>query len=292
MDVLKNKPKIMNNLSGHSGCSLFLMQKESEIFVRKTSSDEKYNFRLKKQCKKQSAFLSQNRVLAPEILECGFEGNLFYFDMQYIQGKTMAEYTSNILITEIADFIRCLFKCLYISDDNPNPKANCIFLNKIESIEYLSKTYSVLEEPFRLLKSHDWSRVYKSPCHGDLTLENIIITKDKNLYLIDFLDSFYNSWMIDIAKLLQDLDLKWSFRKQELTSNRALRLQVAKEALIEEILLTENGIENLKTIYYLLLLNVIRIYPYVKDDETLSFLNNSVGYLMNKLEKEIIGVNV
>lgn len=276
-------------LTGHSGCNVLLMQDDEEIFVRKSSGKEKYNFRLKKQCKKQSNFVSTQKVLAPAVTSAGYEDGLFYFDMEFVQGKTLAEYTSSILITEISDFIRLLFKSLYIESSVVNVKANMIFGNKISTLENELSDVKTLEPIFEILKNHDWSNIYKSPCHGDLTLENIIITKDKKLYLIDFLDSFYNSWMVDIAKLLQDLELKWSFRHTELSQNRELRLLVAKDALIEEILKTENGEQNLNNIYHILLLNIVRIYPYATDSKTLAFLDNAVNTIKNKLDVNLVG---
>lgn len=123
----------------------------------------------------------------------------------------------------------------------------------------------------------------KSPCHGDLTLENIIVSSTKKLYLIDFLDSFYDSWMIDLAKLLQDLELGWSFRNYEENMTRNLRLLVAKETLFEEINKMDNSEVIIETLYHLLLLNVLRIYPYAKDKKTLSFLDKSLNTIMKKI---------
>ena len=40
-------------------------------------------------------------------------------------------------------------------------------------------------------------------CHGDLTFSNILFNGN-NYYLIDFLDSFIESPLLDIVKLRQD----------------------------------------------------------------------------------------
>lgn len=277
---------IVKPLGGHSGCSINLVQGNGRIFVRKLSSGLSYNFRLKKQCKKQSLFNPRFNVSAPKILECDYENGIFYFDMEFVQGKTLAEYTSAVRITEIADLIRCLFNSLYMENTEKNLHAKDIFLKKIQSLENNLPNLYRGREIFSLLKSYDWSKVYKSPCHGDLTLENILITSEKKIYLIDFLDSFYNSWMIDVAKLLQDLELKWSFRNAEPDSNRDLRLQVAKEALIEEIMCTDNGNEKIMTIYHILLMNIVRIYPYTKDEKTLKFLDSAIDKVINIIDKK------
>ena len=92
------------------------------------------------------------------------------------------------------------------------------------------------------------------------TLENILITRDRKLYLIDFLDSFYNSWMIDVAKILQDVDLKWSYRNSETNQNLEIRLLIAKLSLTNEILRLPNGRDKLNTIYHILLLNICKAF--------------------------------
>ncbi len=98
--------------------------------------------------------------------------------------------------------------------------------------------------------------------------------------------------MIDIAKLLQDLEIKWSYRYEKPSVNRDLNLLIAKETLINVILNTKNGKENINTIYHLLLLNLIRIYPYIQDDFTFQFLNSAVEKLTAKLINQKGGVRV
>lgn len=282
--------KFIKKLNGYSGCKLDLMTDNNLLFVKKTSNVPQYNMRLKKQLKKQMNFISES-IKAPKIYNYNYDENgLFYFDMEFISGKTLAEYTQDILITEIVDFIKCLFKTIYFTLEKPNPKAQSIFIKKIDDLKIKLNNRPYLENAFNILKNFEWSQIYKSPCHGDLTLENIIITYNKQIYLIDFLDSFYNSWMIDIAKLLQDLELRWSFRNIELTATQSLRIEIAKEALIEEILKLGNGKQKLFAIYHLLMLNILRIYPYTTDDKTLYFLNNAIKELILKIDKIQKGV--
>lgn len=282
--------KIIKVLNGHSGCKVTLIAGDS-LYVSKSCATKQYNFRLKKQCQKQRMFIKSEKVLTPKILNYGYDNELFYFDMQYIKAKTMAEYVNDISIIEISDYIKCLFASLYFENEKISDNTSKIFIHKIRTLKQSLLNFNELDEAFKILENFNWSKIPKTPCHGDLTLENILITPDKKLYLIDFLDSFYNSWMIDIAKLLQDLELKWSFRHKTITSNMELRLLVAKEALIEEILKLENGEEKLNAIYHILLLNVIRIYPYAKDKATIDFLDKAVQQILSKINNKI-GVGV
>ncbi len=280
---------LIKKLVGHSGCELELLETDNNFLVRKISYSGSYNKRLENQFAKQKAFRSDT-IFAPEVFSAGLKDNLFYFDMQFINSKTLAEYLSTTLTTEISGIIKFLFKNIYKKNSNSNSESNLIFKNKIKELENHIKENESTKKAFFLLNNYNWGNVYESPCHGDLTLENILITPDKKIYLIDFLDSFYNSWMIDVAKLMQDLELGWSFRKEENNTNLNLRLLIAKEALLEEIGSLDNPEIVLNSIYHLLLLNTLRIYPYTKDDETFDLLNKSLDKISTIIENRPIGV--
>ena len=288
--------EIVKSLKGHSGCVLSILKKDDVLYVRKSSAGKEYNMRLKKQLLRQLAFKSST-VKTPKIYEYGYKDNLFYFDMEYISSVTLAEYISfanvNRSFSNIIEFLKLLFDNLYLKDTEQNPKANTIFCKKIRDLK--SKLINQNENfklAFYVLENFDWSNIDKSPCHGDLTLENILIDKNKQLYLIDFLDSFYYSWMIDIAKLLQDLDRNWSYRNITLDRDTKTRIQYAKELLIDEIKKLPNGQEKLKSIYHILLLNIIRIYPYSKDKLTINYLDEKVKYLVKLIREERIGETI
>lgn len=112
-----------------------------------------------------------------------------------------------------------------------------VFNKKISGLkEVLSNSQNeIIYQALFRIESHDWTRLAPSPCHGDMTLENIIIKND-NLFFIDFLDSFYDSWILDIGTLLQDVQVMWSYRfNNEINMNTVLRLIVFRDLLIEEI---------------------------------------------------------
>ena len=50
-------------------------------------------------------------------------------------------------------------------------------------------------------------------CHGDLTLENMVIDRDGRIWLIDLLDSPLEHHWQDVAKLHQDLTGGWYLRR-------------------------------------------------------------------------------
>jgi hypothetical protein len=141
-------------------------------------------------------------------------------------------------------------------------------------------------EAFGVLETFDFSTVPHSYCCGDLTLENVLMTPHGELYLIDFLDSFYNSWMMDVAKLLQDLELQWSYRHLPADANRDVRLFIAKEALKACVLGLPNGSAHWYTIHQLLLLNTLRIVPYSAEQPgTQAFLQNALAHVLTLLNQ-------
>ena len=188
------------DLGGHSGCKILLMEEDDGFtFVRKISKDTEYNSRLKKQCEKQSSF-NGGKIKAPIVFKSGLsEEGLFYFDMEYVQGMTLAEYVKSMEIGKVRGLVEILVDNLIpkqkkeISVEDSNIVTD-IFDNKISSLRQALSLHknSIIEQSLDLLEAHDWTSLVPSQCHGDLTLENIIIKND-TLYFIDFLDSFGNT---------------------------------------------------------------------------------------------------
>ena len=140
------------------------------------------------------------------------------------------------------------------------------------------KNNAVINQSLDLLERHDWHKLTNSQCHGDMTLENIIV-KDDRLYFIDFLDSFYDSWFLDIGTLLQDVQVMWSYRfEKDVNMNTVLRLIVFRDLLLDEI--RKVNPDYVLEIYYSLLQKLIRIYPYTKDELTYNYLNEKTALVL------------
>lgn len=281
------------DLGGHSGCKILLMEDDDGFtFVRKISKDKEYNDRLKKQCEKQVSF-NGGKIKTPTVYNSGLcEEGLFYFDMEYVQGVTLAEYVKSMEIGKVRGLVEILVDNLLPKENGEisleqKEKVTTIFDNKISNLRDKLSLHKnpIIEQSLDLLEKHDWTSLIPSRCHGDLTLENIIIKND-NLYFIDFLDSFYDSWLMDMGTLLQDVQVMWSYRNTtNVGMNTVLRLIVFRDLLLDEIRKIESGY--ILEIYYALLQKMIRIYPYTKDKETYDFLNGKTATILkiiNKLE--------
>lgn len=277
------------NLGGHSGCHIFLIEEDDgSVYVRKISKDKEYNSRLKIQSEKQ-AFFSGDPIKAPKVLSKGYtDDGLYYFDMEYIQGVTLAEYIKTMEIGKVKGLVEALVSSLVpqkqveISKEQQEKVKN-VFDKKIADLH--NKLYGnnkIVDQALCLLEKHDWSKLVPSQCHGDMTLENIIVKNDR-LYFIDFLDSFYDSWFLDIGTLLQDVQVMWSYRFQnEVSMNTVLRLIVFRDLLLDEI--RKLDIAYVLEIYYSLLQKLIRIYPYTTDELTYNFLNEKTSIVLTNIK--------
>lgn len=279
----------ITDLGGHSGCKILLCEADdNKTFVRKVSSSKDYNIRLKMQAEKQRQFKNLNSIKTPEVLNSGMtENDLFYFDMEYIQGITLAEYMKTIEVGKERSLVEAIVhNIVTISATNEEEVDETVFTDKICSLQdkLAPHNNTVINEAIKMLKHHSWKRFGRTSCHGDLTLENIIV-KDGQLYLIDFLDSFYDCWIMDISTLMQDVQTMWSYRWQdEVNINTLLRLIVFRDILMDEVrsIAPEDYIE----VYYALLLKLIRIYPYTKDSRTYRFLNDKTASVMRIIKNE------
>ena len=272
----------ITDLGGHSGCKILLCEKNNnEIFVRKISSDKNYNKRLAVQAKKQETYSNPN-IKVPKVLQTGYtDDGLFYFDMEYVQGITMAEYIKTIEIGKVRSICESIVNNIASRDSENTDVDESIFTTKIASLKEKLQPQNnpVINDAIELLNKHSWKRFRKTQCHGDLTLENIIV-KDNQLYLIDFLDSFYDCWIMDISTIMQDVQTMWSYRHdEEAEINTKLRLLVFRDILMDTV--KRVSPEDYLEVYYALLLKLIRIFPYTKDKETYDFLNDKTKSIIN-----------
>lgn len=277
------------DLGGHSGCRILLIEDDDgRVYVRKISKDVAYNNRLRIQSEKQAAF-SKNKIAAPEVYNQGYTAEgLFYFDMQYIPGMTLAEYIKTMEIGKIRGLVESLVDSLVPKSEPDSVSDNAvvqIFAKKLADLRSMLKDHHnvVIDNALDLLDAHDWGKLTPTMCHGDMTLENIIIKNDR-LYFIDFLDSFYESWFLDVGTLLQDVQVMWSYRFQKNTNmNTVLRLIVFRDLLLDSIRAINPDYES--EIYYALLQKLIRIYPYTTDEHTYNFLNEKTSLVVEQIRK-------
>lgn len=272
-------------IEGRSGCKIEILQVEGKYIVRKTSSKKEYNERLKKQCQKQTDFVSTKSCASPAILNASIntEG-FFFFEMPYITGDKYSEYLVKTEIASVNGFISGLIS--YIDGNLAKATASTInselIKNKIlevrEAIKKELKADEFIQNEFNyLLNNIPNSQLPVGICHGDLTLSNLIVSNE-TIFLIDFLDSFIESPIIDFIKLRQETKFKWSLSLEKdiptYQKNKILQiLNYFDDCLVKHY--ANNAYVN-SWYTFLEKFNLLRILPYINDKTEEQFIINAL----------------
>ena len=285
-----------NLLEGHSGCKLVLLKSENSDHiegVRKFSKDREYNKRLKAQSLKQAKFNSKE-FLSPEVYNEGKTKDIYYFDMKYIRGTTLSSSIENLDSSEIKSIANKVI--ILIKENRAYSKtlnqdvSECLVTKKLSNIKKSlnSKKKNNLSGAFNYLEDFQWGSIKTSPCHGDLTFENILIS-DQGIYLIDFLDTFIETWISDVSKMLQDLIVGWSFRNKiimdEITEHEKIKMHLFKDIFCKNINNTINEQNFWEQVHAYLILDLLRIFPYTDNEAIYKFIEKAVLKLTKEVEK-------
>lgn len=273
------------SMRGHSGCDVSLCEANGIKFVRKVSSDIQYNARLKAQADKQSALADIIRV--PQVYNSGEIGDLFYFDMEYIAGQNFSNLCLSFplgKIHESANSIADAIIKLSTLAAAPHSVAWSLRLSRFQQMvasARLGKEQTTLQRAVRILESVPEQAITPTWCHGDLTLENIIFTPDRIIF-IDVLDSDVSSFLIDLAKLLFDLEFGWSARN--IMDRHELNIVYICNSYVKDIVQTkinETLPLDMGVMESLKIFNAIRILPYTNEGP---LRENLLSYIAKKSE--------
>jgi thiamine kinase-like enzyme len=262
----------MFNELGLSGCKLQLL---SDNTIRKYSSSENYNDRLLIQIDKQN-FFSKNiftNIDTPKIIQ-KYNDNLIYFDMEYIKSCSYYEYFSTISpakIENIKNFIDEYFQFLiYNSHQYKKEIASNKIRNKLLTLKNSNYEF-LIQFIVHYLDKIDIN-IRKSFCHGDLTISNILFHPQK-IYLIDFLDSYIDTFIIDLIKLKQDLYYHWILKVNNISN---LRITQSFNCIWDYIETKYKHYLNTDIFHVLEILNFLRIEPYLTNNNQRVILNSII----------------
>ncbi len=212
-------------IKGHSGCSVDIVCDNSELFVVKKTTDATYSERLMAQAKKQIKAKERcsDVFQVPQIYNVESSSDYTSITMEYIYSKCYVDFFETSGVKEIEHFTNSIIK--YIEFELLNSTeiliSKSIILNKWENVKLSISRNSKLHLNNHEIK--DLIEFYNSLlkilpteiqlpvgcCHGDLTFSNILFCGSQ-YYLIDFLDSFIESPLLDIVKIRQDTAFGWS----------------------------------------------------------------------------------
>lgn len=238
---------VFTHLEGNSGCSIYRVNDT----VEKVSKDTDYNNRLYLSYLKMN---DQRRDIFKVPLGLSYRDDvpLHVLCADYIRGFPMALSIENMTIGEAKDFA---FKVLDFVFDNMDG-GQCIVDTQTLNIKIKScQSTMLLSDEF----SYNIPSGY---CHGDFTLSNMI-DSGSDIYLIDHLDSYIESPLMDLVKLYQDLDFYWSLRyidQKYITNNFYVNMNVIRNNI--DHCLVSNSYT--RVMDYLKYVNYVRILPYLQ----------------------------
>ncbi len=221
-DPLVAKARHHRLLSGLSQAVVYLLTEDGTTwFVRKGATDAGSSARLRRQMAKQVAFGEQmaDIVRTPAVLAEGTVDDRHYFDMEFITGTDGASFLRQGSIPDIQGFAAAICDYLaaassQLSGGQVDPYA--VLHQRVSDVQ--ARTQALPPELFeRLLRLLEPVRqvgmLPETVCHGDLTLENMLIDRRGTIWLVDLLDSPIEHHWQDVAKLHQDLSGGWYLRR-------------------------------------------------------------------------------
>ncbi len=222
--------KIVKELHGFSGNQIFLMQKHDKLFVRKIGN-------ITRNIERMQA-LSVDYPL-PQIYTVSKK----MIDMEYLHGLDIKTYLKTNNYVKLLEFLLSILHKL--SSNAVDKDYTETYIKKLQEVSFDELSFTreqLLERLPKILPSSNY--------HGDLTLENIIFTTDRGFFLIDCATIEYDSYIFDIAKLRQDLELGWFTRKDNVMLD--VKTKHMQQRILERYPEAHNN--------YLLILMLLRVY--------------------------------
>lgn len=281
-------------VKGHSGCNIEIVKRNNSIYLEKSTYDKKYVKRLYNQAIKQKE-ASKNEyqyIRVPEIFDIEMDEDKMVMRMEYVYSKNFIDHFENAGFEQINYFIKAfdLFirrevessEMKNISFDIVSDKWKDVKI-KISDNKYISSDMEVnkiVKEVDNILKDNSEEIcIPVGVCHGDLTFSNILFNGN-NYYLIDFLDSFIESPIMDMVKLRQDTAHLWS--PLMYTGNYdSTRLNIICNKIDNELDKCFRKYDWYCKYYNIFqLLNFMRILQYAHDERVIKYLKNEINDLI------------
>ena len=258
----------MIKIKGNSKYRVSIIEENDIFYVEKKKHQKEDNIRFINQINKHLFFLNNhgyNMINIPKINN--ITDNKYI--IEYIKSYDIINYFNTMNIYHINNFIKNVISFIkeLINQSCLQTVSEEIILNKIDDIKLKLEKYSdnkIIKTTFKFLYDNISLFEMKIPinyCHGDLTLSNMLINYDHNLYLIDFLDDFINTPLTDIIKLRQDT--KYHYILQLYGNNYDnIRIKILLERMNN--IINKQFYEYEMFFKYLDLINFLRILQYSK----------------------------
>lgn len=281
-------------VKGHSGCQIEVKREDGGLYVYKSTHDAGYLNRLLLQGRKQqeAASMELQHIRVPKVVDVLRDECSVTLKMEYVYSKNFVGYFEYAGFEQISYFIRALRLFLdYEIRRSPMQTVSArVLKDKFADVQCKTLRNPSLcndAEVKRLMQSaadrFDSVEDMQLPvglCHGDLTFSNILFNGN-NYYLIDFLDSFVESPLLDIVKIRQDSAFLWS---QLMFSGQydEIRLKIVAKKIDDEIVRFARGYEWYCHYPIFQLMNFLRVLQYAHDERVISYLKHIISQLLHE----------
>lgn len=291
------------NVAGHSGCEIKAVREDGKLFIYKSTHDPKYFKRLVLQAEKQQhASLNKMQFIRiPEIHSILESETEVRIKMDYIYSRNFVEFFEHAGFEQVNYLIGAFIMFLEkeIEDSRMFDMSSEIIINKFEDVydktlnniflqtkEFKTRVKDILDKSKSVFEQlPEYLNIPIGVCHGDLTFSNILFNGN-NYYLIDFLDSFIESPLLDIVKLRQDTAWQWS-RLMFNGNCDNIRLKIAFQKVDRELDKHFESKYQWYRDYYqtMQIMNFLRILQYAHD-------KNVTDFLLSALSKQLSSYNI
>lgn len=281
-------------VKGHSGCQIDVVREDDGLFLYKSTHDQGYLNRLQQQGYKQqiAGKVEMQHIRVPKILDIQRDANSVTLKMEYVYAKNFIGYFEYAGFEQISYFIQALR--LYLAYEIQHSPLQIVgaevlkqkFVDVCDKIQHNSMLQNDLEVQ-ELMKQascrFDAVADMQLPvglCHGDLTFSNILFNGN-NYYLIDFLDSFVESPLLDIVKIRQDSSFLWS---QLMYSGQydEIRLKIVANKIDEEIVRFARQYDWFRNYPIFQLMNFLRVLQYAHEERVVNYLKQITNQLLHE----------
>lgn len=282
-DLSVISPTIMPSafrVAGHSGSAVDMVD---SLTVRKSGSGAAAA-RLDRQIDKQERFFAAakfDNIKVPRIYRRYCSPGGLTVEMEFIAAKDFVQFLTESSRTLLDRFGRQMTDFISANlAESSEVEAAPALRTKLEDLANAGVPARYIDAA--LAHCGRSVAVPAGPCHGDLTLSNILFKEDE-IYLIDFLDPFVESPLQDIVKLRQDTFHLWSLDKVHGFIDRP-KIMIALnhlDRLFDEAFRRYSWYrENYRLFEFV---NMLRILPYSRDEQSLTFLHRAIDRMLTAL---------
>ena len=282
------------DLQGFSGNKIEVIRSAGKTFVRKTAKNLSYNIKMEKEIEKLEKLQKISETSGNFRIQTinsvkKTSHDLLVYELEFIPGESLDSRLYNLNSNKIkllSQKLGDIIKEISSTHAQSQIDEKKFLLQKFQELifELNKKTNSTkigneLFDEYRKniqnLEIFESDLTNKSTfCHGDLALDNILITKKNDIYLIDPLHNDFENIMWDYSKILQSSMIYWNLIKYQnfqLVSNYKKIIVSPNEHIS---MFHKHFIENLtdinpSTLILYLSATLARVAKYAKTDKQL-----------------------